>query len=91
MQANQPGVFKGEAAGEDAVTRSILCVVWVATNQKAPEGEQMEDPAQESVFYGSQHTETSRPRNWNKLGPFTYSLLHEGMLRFMQMSKYVHR
>lgn len=33
------------------------CVIWVATNKKDPEGEQMEDPVRESVIYRSQHTE----------------------------------
>lgn len=44
-------------AGEDAFTCSILCVIWVATNKKDPEGEQMEDPVRESIIYRSQHTE----------------------------------
>lgn len=44
-----------EVAGEDAFTCSILCVIWAATNKKAPEGEQMEDPVRESIIYRSQN------------------------------------
>lgn len=57
IQANLPGMFEDEVAGEDAFTCSILCVIWVATNKKDPEGEQMEDPVLESIIYRSQHTE----------------------------------
>lgn len=50
-------MFKIEGAGKVAFTCSILYVIWVATNKKDPEGEQMEDPVQESIIHRSQHTE----------------------------------
>lgn len=50
-------MFKIEVASKVTVTCSIRYVIWVATNKKDPEGEQMEDPVQESIIDRSQHTE----------------------------------